>query len=467
MFFKQIYEEKLAQYAYLIGCQQSGEAVIIDPMRDIDRYEEAAEKEGLEIVAAADTHIHADYLSGLREFAEKGVTIYASDEGGEDWKYEWLIDSEYSYRLLKDGGQFSIGNITFKAEHTPGHTPEHISYLVTDEAGADAPMGLLTGDFVFVGDVGRPDLLESAAGMKGGMVSSAKQLYKSVQEFKNLPEYLQVWPGHGAGSACGKALGAVPESTVGYELRSNRSIRAAGDEEFFVDFILEDQPEPPLYFTRMKRDNRQGPPILGELPHPPKLQAETVVNYLENNNMVLLDTRNRTSFMKAHAKNSLFVPFDKHFNTVAGSYVREDETICLVIDVANIEKAVRDLVRIGLDNIEGYVSPEEYEAYIQNNDHESIEIVTFDRLPGLLEQNNAGVLDVRGVAEYRGGHVDGAVNISHTRLPAHIDELSKNKEWFIYCRSGRRSAVASALLHRDGFHVKYIDDKIENRPEIV
>jgi hydroxyacylglutathione hydrolase len=245
MFFKQIFEPRLAQYSYIVGCQANGEAVVIDPMRDIQQYYDIAEKEKLNIVAAADTHIHADYISGLREFAERGVKVYASDEGDKDWKYEWLIGSAYSYRLLQDGDRFKIGNIEIKAIHTPGHTPEHIIFAVTDTAsGAQEPMGYTTGDFVFVGDVGRPDLLESAAGMKDIMKPSAQTLYKSLIKFKRYPEYQKIWPGHGAGSACGKALGAVPDSTIGYELRYNASLAHTDSEENFVNFILRDQPEP-------------------------------------------------------------------------------------------------------------------------------------------------------------------------------------------------------------------------------
>ena len=217
MYFKQVFDKKLAQYAYIIGCQKNGEAIVIDPMRDIDQYQEIASSEGLKITHAADTHIHADYVSGLREFAEKGIKVIASDEGDKDWKYEWLNGSDYNYELVKNKDSFSIGNIKFDVVHTPGHTPESISFLVTDGALTDEPMGILTGDFVFVGDVGRPDLLETAAGEKGNMKPSAQSLYKSVEKFKEFPEYLQVWPAHGSGSACGKALGAVPESTVGYE----------------------------------------------------------------------------------------------------------------------------------------------------------------------------------------------------------------------------------------------------------
>jgi len=242
MYFKQIFDKKLAQYAYLIGCQATGEAIVIDPMRDVDQYREIAEEEGLKITAAADTHIHADYVSGLRELAEQGVKVYASDEGGDDWKYEWLIDSNYNYELVTEGDSFNIGNIKFDVRHTPGHTPESVSFMVTDGAATDEPMGILTGDFVFVGDVGRPDLLETAAGQEGAMKPAAKELYKSVKNFEDLPEYLQVWPAHGSGSACGKALGAVPESTVGYELRFSPAFKAATSENEFVDFILDGQP---------------------------------------------------------------------------------------------------------------------------------------------------------------------------------------------------------------------------------
>ena len=249
MLVRQIIDSKLAQFAYLVGCPQSGEAIVIDPERDVDRYFDLAEHHDLRIVAAVDTHIHADYLSGLREMAARDVLVYASREGGADWQYEWLLNSTYRHRLLAHGDRFAVGSVQLQAVHTPGHTPEHLSYLIRD-AGARATdfMAMASGDFVFVGDVGRPDLLERAAGMTGLMVPSARAQFASIQrEFRPLPEFLQVWPAHGAGSACGKSLGNVPTSTVGYELRNNPSIRAASDEQTFVDFILAGQPEPPLY----------------------------------------------------------------------------------------------------------------------------------------------------------------------------------------------------------------------------
>lgn len=468
MFFRQIFEEKLAQYAYLVGCQQTGEAIVIDPMRDIDQYIKAAEDEGLHIVAAADTHIHADYLTGLREFAEKGVMVYASDEGDEDWKYEWLKGSRYDYHLLKDGDAFSIGNIQFMVYHTPGHTPEHISYLVTDLEGASAPMGILSGDFIFVGDVGRPDLLESAAGQEGVMESSARTLYKSVEGFKKLPEYLQLWPGHGAGSACGKALGSVPESTVGYELRFNPSIQASDTEERFVEYILDGQPEPPLYFARMKKDNRSGPPVLGSLPRPERIDVDSLVEKSRKKKVVVLDTRKRGAFMSGHIPGSLLSTFGSDFNTVAGSYINPGEEVYLVIEERDIEEAVRDLVRVGLDNIKAFVTPTDLERYNQKGGElATIDTLKFEEVLNDMETDKRLILDVRRAAEYEEGHIKGAINISHTRLPDRENELPAGKTLLVHCRTGARASAASALLRRDGYEVKYIDDLVSRWPELA
>lgn len=468
MYFKQIFEKKLAQYAYLIGCQQTGEAIVIDPMRDIDTYVKEAEDEGLHIVAAADTHIHADYLTGLREFAEKGVRVYASDEGGKDWKYEWLKGSDHDYRLLKDGDLFKIGNIEFTASHTPGHTPEHLSYLVTDGAGASAPMGMLSGDFIFVGDVGRPDLLETAAGQMGVMESSARTLYRSIEDFKSLPEYLQVWPGHGAGSACGKALGSVPETTVGYELRFNPSIKASDSEERFVEFILEGQPEPPLYFARMKRDNREGPRVLGSLPRPGRMDADEFVEAGRREGAVILDTRKRGAYMSGHIPGSLLSTFNNSFNTVAGSYLNDEEDLYLVIEERDVDEAVRDLIRVGLDHIRGFITPDDLELYHERGGQlESIHTLTFEEVRGAMEKNNNLVLDVRRAAEFDEGHIEDAINIAHTRLPDRLDELPRTKTLMVHCRTGARASVASALLKRNGFKVEYIDDLIARWPNLI
>lgn len=457
MYFKQFFDEKLAQYAYLIGCQANGTAMIIDPMRDIDQYIEEAARQNLTIVAAADTHIHADFISGLREFAERGVKVYASDEGDADWKYEWLIDSDYNYELLKDGDEIKIGNITIKAWYTPGHTPEHLSYFVTDGAVAEEPMGIATGDFVFVGDVGRPDLLESAAGQKDVMEPSARTLFKSVEKFKSVPEYLQVWPGHGAGSACGKALGAIPESTVGYELKYNNSVKSASSEEAFVKFILEGQPEPPLYFARMKRDNRRGPAVTGGVPSPKHLTQKELEKLPQKENMVILDTRTRGDFASGHIPGSLSSPLNKQFNTVAGSYVTEDKDIYLVVQSHDVDEAVRDLYRIGLDNVAGYCTPEDLLTYKEQGAKvQTLATVTFD------ESVNGGtdsvILDVRKATEYEESHIDGAMNIAHTRLLDRISEIPHDKKIYVHCMTGARSAVAAAFLQSEGYDVAQVDD---------
>ncbi len=456
MYFEQIFEEKLAQYAYVIGCQANGEAIVIDPMRDIDRYIQIAEKNNLKIVAVAETHIHADYLSGMREFAERGVKVYVSDEGDADWKYEWAIGSKYDHVLLNDGDEFKIGNIIFKAMHSPGHTPEHISYLVADGAATEEPMGILSGDFIFVGDVGRPDLLETAAGMEGVMEDSAKVLYKSLKRFMDLPEYMQVWPGHGAGSACGKALGAVPDTTVGYERRFNGSIRAASDEQDFVDFILDGQPEPPMYFARMKRDNKLGPKVLGDLPNPPKKLIEDMVGF---ENSVIIDTRERKDYLKRHLHGSIYAPLNKQFNTIAGSYIDDETDIYLIIDEAGIQEAVVDLIRIGLDRIKGYSTPEDLEAY--TGDTSSIEEITFKDVDSRIETGEYNLLDVRKKTEFDEGHHEASMNLAHTRLRPSISEIPKNKPLMVHCKSGARASAAVSYLEGQGYDVLHVNDLVE------
>lgn len=463
MYFKQFFDEKLAQYAYLIGCQANGTAIMIDPMRDIDQYINVAEKENLTIIAAVDTHIHADYISGLREFAERGVKVYASDEGDKDWKYEWLLNSSYNYELLKDGDEFEIGNILIEAWHTPGHTPEHLSFLITDRAAADEPLGITTGDFVFVGDVGRPDLLETAAGQEDVMEASARTLYKSVEEFKKIAPHLQVWPGHGAGSACGKALGAVPVSTAGYELKYNNSIRSATNEQSFVDFILDGQPEPPFYFARMKRDNKMGPKLLQQIPQPRHLNLDEIKNINRNNETVILDTRNKTEFTGGHLPGSLLATLNKSFNTIAGSYIMEDENICLVVNEEQVEEAVLDLYRIGLDNIAGFITPADLKEYTARGGKlNTIAVESFDDINKYTHDTKYQILDVRKKSEYQAGNVEGAQNIAHTRMHPRLGEVPEDKTVVVHCQAGGRASVAAAFLKRMGRDVILIDDSFDN-----
>ncbi len=455
MFFRQVFEPKLAQYSYVIGCQRTGEALVIDPMRDIDRYEAIAAEEELRITAVTETHIHADFLSGALEYAERGVRVYLSDEGGDDWRYSWASEAHDVVRV-RDGDAFHIGNIRIQAVHTPGHTPEHISFMITDEGGgASEPMGIASGDFVFVGDLGRPDLLESAAGVAGAMEPSARNLYRSATRFLQLPDYLQVWPGHGAGSACGKALGAVPDSTVGYERRFSPALDFVqrGENEF-VHFILEGQPEPPLYFARMKKWNKQGPPVLGRVPMPAELDGAGVLA-ARAAGAVVVDTRmDRSAFMASHLEGSLYAPLDKTLPTIAGSYIEPGEPIVLVAEAEQVGEAVLDLVRIGLDEVVGFATP----ATVAGMDGlRSTEVVDTPDLERLRTAAGHVALDVRRKTEYDEGHVPGALNIAHTRLRARREELPNGVRFLVYCRTGARAAAASAYLESLGHEVVYAD----------
>lgn len=462
MFLRMVYDDKLAGAAYVIGCQKTGEAIVIDPQRDVDRYEKLAAANGLRIVAAAETHIHADFLSGARELAEKGATVYLSDEGDDDWKYQWLGaktgGGSYAHRLLKDGDTFSIGKIEFKAVHTPGHTPEHLSYMVTDRGGgADKPIGVATGDFVFVGDVGRPDLLESAAGIAGQAESSAHRLFKSVRGFMSWPDYLQVWPAHGAGSACGKALGAVPQSTVGYEKMFNPALLAAhsenGGEQAFVDSILAGQPEPPLYFARMKRDNKVGPKVLGAIPKPRQLDSPAIKG-LNGRSCAIVDTRPWAAFKEGHIAGALCLPLTNSFTTDAGSMIGEGEPVYLVVEPSRLDEAVRDLIRVGVDAIEGWFDASQFAQLAGAG----VKLETTADAPvaaaqSLIESAKPFILDVRRAAELAGGSIPGAANIAHTRLLAHLDKVPRGRQVLVNCQGGVRSARACSLLQKHGYAV--------------
>lgn len=455
MFMRMVYDEKLAQAAYVIGCERTGEAIVVDPERDVDRYVELARAHGLRIVAVAETHIHADFVSGARELAHHhGAHVYVSGEGGADWQSKWAGD--YPHTLLRDGDKFSIGAIDFEVVHTPGHTPEHVCYLVTDRGGgATEPIGMLTGDFVFVGDLGRPDLLETAAGQAGAMKPSARTLFKSVRGLARVPDYVQVWPAHGAGSACGKALGAVPTSTMGYERRFNPAIRAAENEDGFVDFILAGQPEPPLYFANMKRDNRDGPRLLsgghGGVPAPARLSVEEL-RALAGGPARIIDTRPWAAFRDGHVPGSLSIPLTNSFGGDAGAFVRDTEDVVLIVEPGQVDRAVRELVRVGLDRVAGWFDASELERYDDaGHGLGRVPEISAQEAGELIDAGGATVLDVRRATEFAEGHVPGALNIAHTRLASRLDEVPSSKRLLVYCHSGARSARSCSFLRAEGF----------------
>lgn len=463
MFLRQITDSALAQNAYLIGCQRTGEAVIIDPERDLDRYFQVAAENDLRITAVAETHIHADYLSGARELVERhGATAYLSEEGGPDWQFEWAKGNPKA-RFLKHGDLFRVGNIEFKALLTPGHTPEHMSFLVTDiGGGADEPMAFLTGDFIFVGDVGRPDLLESAAGQAGVMEPSARTLYQSLRATADIADHVQILPAHGAGSACGKSLGAVPNSVMGYERKFNAPFREAltAPEDQFVANILTGQPEPPLYFARMKRDNKLGPALLpdGKLPAPKPINADQLGDWIGKS--AILDLRSdKAAFAEKHLKGSLFAPIaGGRLPIAAGSYVEEKTRILLAVEhESQVDEAVRQLIRIGYDRIEGWVRIGD--ALTHSGFTASYPRIATRDLPA-----GVAVLDVRRADEYGASHVAGAKNIAYTRLAARLDEVPSADPLYIHCAGGTRAAIAAAFLAGHGRRVVHVDGSFAEIP---
>jgi hydroxyacylglutathione hydrolase len=444
MYFQHIYDKSLAQASYFIGCQKAGVAAVIDPKRDVDTYLEIAKQNNMKITHILETHIHADFLAGSRELAAlTGAEMYLSAEGGPDWKYE------FPHVDIKDGDVLKVGNLKIEVVHTPGHTPESISFLLTDTPASDEPVMLLTGDFVFVGDVGRPDLLEKAAGMKGTQDIGAKQMYQSINKFDALPEYIQVWPGHGAGSACGKALGAVPSTTVGYEKIRNWAFQHKNDEAGFVKYLLEDQPEPPKYFAMMKKLNKVDRPLLTAVPKLKKLDYTELSTALAKGTK-LIDARDKTEFSKGFIPGSINIQGNNSFATWAGWFLTYEEPFILLADESQLDDLTRKLMRIGLDNIQGYVpSTKIWEE--NGGSLEKVNQITIEEFKALQLEKDVQVVDLRGVAEYNAGHIKGADNVFVGTLVNNLDKISKDKKVLIHCQGGDRAAIAYSLLTRNGY----------------
>lgn len=445
MILRHHYHRDLAQASYLLGCAATGEAMIVDPNRDIDQYIDAAEREDLRITKVIETHIHADYVSGSIDLVrETGATLYLSDEGPDEWKYAFA--SELGAELIHDGDRIMLGNIQIDVIHTPGHTPEHLSFLVTDLAGADQPMGVFTGDFVFVGDVGRPDLLERAAGYQGTMEDGARWLYRSLREFKKLPEFVQIWPGHGAGSACGKSLGAVPQTTVGYERLFNWAFQIEGEDQF-VEAVLADQPEPPAYFAEMKRINKAGPTPMSELQHPTELPSPKLRSMLDDG-AIIVDTRAKEHFADGHVPGTLNIPFTAGFLMWAGSLVPYDRPFYVIAEQDWLRELVDELRMIGLDNLAGYWPVSVISQWQSSggtlDSIEQVDAESLERMDGVQ------VVDVRGAAEHATGHIPESINIPLGSLADRIDELPKDRALVFHCQSGYRSSIASSIAQAHG-----------------
>lgn len=449
MHVARIYEPLVAQTSYLIGCAATGEALVIDPTRDVDRYLAEAAREGLRITHVTETHIHADFLSGARELAQRtGARLFLSDEGDADWKYQFAQEAT----LVRDGDHFMVGRIRIDIVATPGHTPEHIAFLITDTAAADQPIAMATGDFVFVGDVGRPDLLERAANYLGTMEAGGRVLWQCLQRLSAYPDWLQIWPGHGAGSACGKGISAIPSSTLGYERRFNWAFRMK-TEQAFVDEVLTGQPEPPAYFATMKRLNKQGPALLGALRAAPRLDDDALLS-LTQQGAVVVDTRAGAVAAAQSLPGTLSLPMTASFVTWAGWLLPYDTDLYVIVDEpseARLVEMARQLALIGLDRIAGVWDAGVVQRLAERGvDMQTIPQLSVDAAAGRVSAREVLVIDVRGASEWQQGHLPGATHIPLGYLSTRLDEVPADRPVVVQCQGGARSAMAASLLARAG-----------------
>lgn len=430
MILRKFYHDGLAQASYLVGCPGTGEAIVIDANRDLAQYHQVAEAEGLRITAVTETHIHADYVSGSRELAEQtGATLHLTSLGGHDWQYE------FAGQPLVDGSEIRAGAVRLVAKHTPGHTPEHIMFLLYEGDNAD-PVGAFTGDFVFVGDVGRPDLLEKAAGLANTMEEGAGRLFDSLERFKQLPPAMLIWPAHGSGSACGKALGGIPETTLGYELQNNPGLRFTKKEDF-VAWVLDGQPEPPMYFATMKSVNKVGPAVSSA---GLKRLGVSLLKSLLDSDKYVIDLRPRRWVQSEAIVRAVSIPNGRSLTAWAGSLLgARDSFVLLAHDEKEAKQAALDLAMIGLDGAIGWI---QVDAALE-------EAARLGRVGSLGSPDLTHTLiDVRKSTERIAESIEGSVHLPLSRMVEQLAKLDPAKSYTVHCQGGGRAHVAASFLRR-------------------
>ena len=436
----------LAIASYIVGDEKSGEAAVIDPTRDVDEYIEFAREHDLHIRHIIETHVHADFVSGSRELKARlddEPTIHCSGYGGKDWT------QPYADQHVKEGDTVEFGTVRLGFQHVPGHTPEHIAVLLFDKSrSAETPWVMFTGDFLFVGDVGRPDLLGDKAKQE-----LAHELYQSVFErITSLPDTTEIFPAHGAGSLCGKAIGSRRSSTLGYERLYNGALKRKPEEQWVHD-LLEDMPLSPPYFKRMKRVNKDGPAIIGpELPGLKRWKAKKVQEHVCDKCLVV-DVRSKEAFAASHIPDAINIPFGSNLPTWAGWVLPYDRPILLVPEQpSQVEEVVTHLLRVGFDDVQGYM-----EGGMDAWETAGYPLARLDTLSvhdlGKKLQRGGGltVLDVRTDKEWEDGHIDGAIHIHGGTLQERVGEVPKDRPVAVVCGSGYRASIASSFLQRDGF----------------
>jgi glyoxylase-like metal-dependent hydrolase (beta-lactamase superfamily II)/rhodanese-related sulfurtransferase len=440
MYFAQYYLDCLSQASYLIGDERTGKAVVVDPRRDIEEYLTDAEAHGLEIVGVLNTHFHADFVSGHIELAKAtGAWI----------GYGRAAQADFAIRGLADGERIELGDVVLEIMETPGHTPESISVLVYEHADDPAPYGVLTGDALFIGDVGRPDLLASIGVTADEL---GKMLYDSIQhKLMGLPDETRVFPAHGAGSACGKNLSTEKQSTIGEQRAFNYACQPMTEEQFLA-VVTAGQPPAPEYFVydavlnRRERETREPGATL------PALTPEQVGQALAEGAKVI-DARDQMEYAAGHLKGSINVPVDGRMAETVGMVVKPDDQIILMAPEGEEQEAGVRLSRIGFDHAVGYVPrPEAYlidHCLEEQVEHSSR--LTPTHLQEAVDQPGVQLVDVRNVGETEAGMIPGAVNIPLAQLGRRANELDPEQPTVLYCAGGWRSSVGSSLLRHLGF----------------
>jgi hydroxyacylglutathione hydrolase len=435
----------LAVATYLVGDEKTGDAAVIDPTRDVDDLLDYARKNRLRVRHLIETHVHADFVSGCRELKARlddEPDILCSGHGGPEWS------PPHADRLVREGDSVALGSLRLAFIHTPGHTHEHVAVTLTDTSrSADVPWLLFTGDFLFVGDVGRPDLLGDAA--KQGM---ARQLYQSLfEKLRPLPDFAEIFPAHGAGSLCGKALSSRRSSTLGYERRFNPALAPKAEDQWVSDLLAGMPPAPP-YFRRMKRVNRDGPSILGA--EPPGRRPCTVREVADTAGGagVVLDVRSKEAFAAAHVPGAINVPLGPNLPTWAGWVVPYDRPVVLVAESSvDVAEATCALTRIGLDDLRGYLDGGMEAWETAGNPLASLGTLNVHDLRKRLSGGGLAALDVRTDGEWAAGHIDGALHVHAGLLPGRLAEVPRDRPVAVVCGSGYRATVAASVLRRAGY----------------